>query len=457
MRFWVALVALLVAFILAPAALQADQKRPNVLFLLADDLRADALGCYGNSVAQTPNIDKIAKRGMLFTRSYIMGGNQGAVCVPSRAMMLSGRSYFRVDSQLNGVVTWPILLRKLGYRVFLTGKWHNGAPSAIANFPGAKGVFLGGMMDPFGAKLVDLPEKGGPKAKSLNEHSEDKHVSERFADEAVGFLKTAAKGTPWALYVPFTAPHDPRRAPKEWHAKFDPAKMPLPANYLPEHPFDNGEMKIRDEKLEAVPRTKEAVRRHLADYHAMLAHLDAQIGRILAELEARGELDNTIIVFAGDNGLAIGSHGLFGKQNLYDHSVRVPLLIAGPGIPADRRSDAMCYLLDLCPTICEAAGATPPNGIEGKSLLPLLRGQRTTHRESLLFGYRDLMRAAYDGKLKAIHYSKLDRWQLFDLQADPHEMHNLVDDPAHAEDRTRLRQLLVRLQREFGDDASAKK
>ncbi|MFO0866458.1 MAG: sulfatase-like hydrolase/transferase [Gemmataceae bacterium] len=447
----------LMVLLLASPLLHGEEKRPNVLFLLADDLRADALGIYGNSVAQTPNIDRIGKRGMLFTRSYIMGGNQGAVCVPSRAMMLSGRSYFRVDSQLSGVPTWPIFLRKLGYRVFLTGKWHNGAASAIANFPGSKNVFLGGMMDPFGAKLVDLPEKGGPKAKSLTEHTDTKHVTERFADEAIGFLKTATKGTPWALYVPFTAPHDPRKAPKEWHAKFDPAKMPLPPNFLPEHPFDNGEMKIRDEKLEAFPRTKDAVRRHLADYHAMLAHLDAQIGRILAELEARGELDNTIIIFAGDNGLAIGSHGLFGKQNLYDHSVRVPLLVAGPGIPANRRSDAMCYLLDLCPTICEAAGTAPPEKIEGKSLIPVLRDGKTAHRESLFFGYRDLMRAAYDGKLKAIHYPKIDRWQLFDLQADPHEMRDLAEDPSHAENRARLRELLVRLQRDFGDDGNAKK
>ncbi|MBX9677239.1 MAG: sulfatase-like hydrolase/transferase [Gemmataceae bacterium] len=445
-----------IPLLLSPVA-GAEEKRPNVLFLFADDLRADALGAYGNPVALTPNIDRLAKKGMRFDRSYIMGGNQGAVCVPSRAMMLSGRSFFRVDSQLTGVATWPMILRKLGYRTFFTGKWHNGAASAIASFPGAKNVFLGGMNDPFAAKLVNLPAEKAPFAKSLKEQAADKHVSERFADEAIRFLKSAPKEGPWALYVAFTAPHDPRKAPKEWHAKFDPASMPLPANYLPEHPFDNGEMKVRDEKLEAFPRTKDAIRRHLADYHAMLAHLDAQIGRILAELEARGELDNTIIIFAGDNGLAIGSHGLLGKQNLYDHSVRVPLIMAGPGIPANRRSDAMCYLLDLCPTICEAAGGAPPQGIAGKSLLPLLHGKTTTHRDALFFAYRDLQRAVYDGKRKAIHYPKIDRWQLFDLQTDPHETRDLIDDPARSTELAQLRQLLTRLQREFGDDGPAKK
>ena len=445
------LASLCVLFLAATNLLAGDAKKPpNILFLFADDMRAGVIGAHGNPHVITPNLDRLAKGGTSFLRNYIMGGNQGAVCVPSRAMMLSGKSMYTIPTTtLADVTTWPILLRRAGYITHMTGKWHNGGPSATANFPGAKNVFLGGMSNQFAVKVNDMPKTGAFQKKDAGRVG-DKHSSELFADEAIRFLKEK-KAAPWTLYVAFTAPHDPREAPKDWHKKFDPTKIPVPPNYLPEHPFDNGELKVRDEKLEAWPRTKEAIQKHLADYYAIIGHMDAEIGRILAALEAAGELDNTIIIFASDNGLAIGSHGLMGKQSVYDHSVRVPLIIGGPGLPKDRKSEALTYLLDLCPTICEFAGIAPPEGIHGKSLVQVLKDGRVGHRDELLFAYRDLQRGIMDARWHAIHYMKIDRWQLFDFQNDPDELRDLVADPNHAATLRSLKERLPRLRAEFGD------
>ncbi len=336
-----------------------------------------------------------------------------------------------------------------------------------ASFPGARHVFLGGMSDQFKVKLVDLraadadaktPPAGTP-------HQSEKHSSETFAEEAIRFIEaqTAAggaggargagdKGKPWVMYVPFTAPHDPREAPKEWHDKFDAAKMTVPANFMPEHPFDNGELVVRDEKLEKFPRTKEAIQKHWAEYHAIIAHMDAQIGRVLAALEKSGQAKNTIIIFAADNGLAMGSHGLMGKQNVYEHSVQVPLIIGGAGLPTGKKSDAMCYILDLCPTICEMAGAKVPVDIAGKSLVPIVRGEATEHRPVLLFAYRHLMRGVRDERFKAIWYPPSNRWQLFDLQNDPDELKDRSADPSHAATLTVMKAKMAMLRKGFGDD-----
>ncbi len=453
------------------ASAQAAPDKPNILFFFADDLRATALGCYGNAEAKTPHIDKLASQGTLFTRAYIMGGDQGAVCVPSRAMLLSGRSLFKVDSALKNTPTWPMALREAGYAASFSGKWHNGAASAAASFPGARNVFLGGMSNQFKVKLVELRAASAPatEAAAGAPKQSEKHSSEVFADEAIRFIEaqkgtggTGGAGKPWVMYVPFTAPHDPREAPKEWHDQFDVAKMTVPANFLPEHPFDNGELKIRDEMLEKFPRTKEAIQKHWADYHAIIAHMDAQIGRVLAALEASGQAKNTIVIFAADNGLAMGSHGLMGKQSVYEHSVHVPLIIGSAGgasaggaggLPAGKKSDALCYILDLCPTICEIAGVKPPEGSIGKSLMPVVRGETNKHRDALVFAYRNLMRGVRDEQFKAIWYPPINRWQLFDLTSDPLEQKDLSADPQHAGTLAAMQKKLTTLRTSMGDDA----
>ena len=228
----------------------------------------------------------------------------------------------------------------------------------------------------------------------------------------------------------------------------------MPRNFLPQHPFNNGEMTIRDEALAPWPRTPEVVRQHLADYYAYITFTDDQVGRILDALRASGEYANTIVVFSSDNGLAIGSHGLFGKQNVYEHATHEPLLIAGPGIPKGKRSEAFCYLLDIFPTLGALCGVSAPEGSEGLSLLPVIRGEVAQRRDSVFTAYRHLHRAVRDDRWKLIVYPQIGYTQLFDLRRDPFERRNLADRPAYDGQVQRLTALLHGWQQRLGDPQS---
>ncbi len=230
--------------------------------------------------------------------------------------------------------------------------------------------------------------------------------------------------------------------PRSYHDWYNAHPPPLPSNFLPRHPFDNGALEIRDEQLAPWPRTPEVVRRHLSEYYAAIEHLDAQVGRILDALAASGQAGKTLVVFTSDHGLAIGSHGLFGKQNLYDHSMHSPLIMAGPGIPQGRRIDALCYLLDIFPTLGELARVPGPDGSEGQSLAPILAGRKQTVRGSIFTAYADTQRTVRDERWKLIVYPKVDQKQLFDLRDDPGEVQDLAEDPNHASELKRLIKLL---------------
>src|SRR5690606_646761 len=204
---------------------------------------------------------------------------------------------------------------------------------------------------------------------------------------------------------------------------------PLPENFLPQHPFDNGQLVLRDENLAPWPRPPEMIREQLAEYYGLISHLDAQIGRVLEALAASPHATNTIIVFAADHGLALGSHGLLGKQNVYEHSMRCPLIIAGPGVPAGGSTEAFTYLLDLMPTICALAGVPVPEGVEGRDISPLWTGAADRVRETVFLPYLNLMRAVRDPRWKLICYPQVNHRQLFDLWEDPHETRNRAEDP----------------------------
>jgi arylsulfatase A-like enzyme len=227
---------------------------------------------------------------------------------------------------------------------------------------------------------------------------------------------------------------------------YDPQEIDLPPSFLPEHPFDNGEMVVRDEKLAPWPRTADDVRRHTAEYYAMITHLDHQIGRVLQVLKSTGHAEDTIVVLAGDNGLAIGRHGLFGKQNMYEHSLHVPLIMSGPGVPQNQRTDSLCYLLDIYPTLCELLDIPTPSSVEGESLVPALREPNAAIRDTLTFAYRGVQRAARDARFKLIEYvvDGQRTTQLFDLRADPWETNSLTDSSLYAGHLTRMRVELER-------------
>ncbi len=432
----------------AGPARSAESTKPNILFFFADDQRADTIAALGNPVIRTPSLDRLAHRGIAFNRAYMQGGMNGATCVPSRAMLLSGRNLFHIDEKLMRDETWPEAFGKAGYKTFVSGKWHNGDESLARCFHVARSMFTGGMTNPMEAKLRDVVDgKVGPPKPSA------KHACEAFADEAIRFIKEQAEG-PFFAYVPFDGPHDPHIVPDDFPIHYTADQIPLPPNYLPQHPWDNGEMSVRDEQLLPWPRPPEKVRAFLAEYYRYISYLDAQIGRVLAALEASPHAQNTIIVFSADSGVARGSHGLVGKQNVYEHSMRVPLIIAGPGIPADKRTDAMCYLFDVLPTLGARCGVSAPKDSKGKDFNSTLSDATKPARPQLMFAYKNVQRAFTDGRWKLIRYPQVDRTQLFDLKSDPYEITNLANQPEHAAKVAELSAALEKEMQQSGDTAT---
>lgn len=421
-------------------------RKPNVLILFSDDQRADTIAALGNPIIQTPQLDRLYRRGLAFRRAYMQGGFNAATCMPSRAMLLSGQSLFHVDEKLMRDETWPTAFGRAGYTTFMTGKWHNGAKSLPLCFQQARAVFAGGMTNPMQAKLNDMVN-----GKLVAREVTHKHACEVFADEAVRFLETA-HDQPFFCYVPFDAPHDPHIVPDDFPIRYDAKKIPLPLNFLPQHPFDNGEMLIRDEVLLPHSRPPDAVRQMIADYYRYISFLDAQIGRILDALEKSPYGANTIVVFSSDSGVARGSHGLIGKQNLYEFdSVRVPLVMAGPGIAANKTTEAMCYLWDVLPTLGVLCGVAAPPKSEGQNFSAVLRAPERSARSVQVFAYKNVQRAVCDGRWKLIRYSQVNRTQLFDVQNDPYEIHDLADQPEQAARVKELLALLAQQQKYYGD------
>jgi len=432
---------------MAPSALTAGETRPNVLFFFTDDQRADTIAALGNPAIKTPNLDRLARSGVVFNRAYMQGGLQGATCVPSRAMLLSGKSLFRVDEKLLEGETWPAAFGRAGYTTFVSGKWHNGPPSLAASFQIARSVFVGGMTDPLQARLCNLED-----GKLGKPQLAPKHACEVFADEAIRFLREHRQG-PFFCYVPFDGPHDPHIVPEDYPVRYDPTAIPLASNFLPQHPFDNGEMAIRDELLLPWPRTPEQIRAMNAEYYRYISYLDAQIGRVLDALRHSPFADNTIVVFSADSGVARGSHGLIGKQNVYEHSMRVPLIVAGPGIPSGKQTEALCYLFDVLPTLGSLCGVAAPSSSEGLDLGAVLKDPSASARPRLIFAYRNVQRAIRDDRWKLIRYPLVNRTQLFDLLADPDEVTDLAGRAEHAAKVAELTALLEKEMRHFGDTA----
>jgi arylsulfatase A-like enzyme len=405
------------------------ETRPNIVLILSDDQRWDTVAALGNPEIRTPNLDRLVERGFRFDNAFCMGSMIGAVCLPSRTMLITGRSLWRIPSNPRakvtpeGVHTLPKLLGDAGYATFHSGKAGNACTFANAEF--ATNI-----------------ETNGRTATSGTEH----------ADNAIAFLKRHDGKAPFFMYLAPQVPHDPRLAPPEYVAMYDPKALSLSKNFMPRHPFDNGELMIRDEVLAPHPRTPGEMRRHLADYYSTISHWDHDIGRVLEALDARGFSENTVIIFSSDQGLAVGGrHGLMGKQNLYEH-VKPPMIFAGPAIP-NGRSGALVYLFDLYPTICDLAGVKTPEEAEGKSLLPVIRGEKKKVRDWLFGAYGACQRMVRDERWKLLKYnaSGVKNVQLFDLENDPNELDNLADDARSSSERERLEHLMAEARRHFGD------
>ena len=433
------------------------QQKPNILFFFTDDQRFDTLNILGNEDILTPTMDWLVREGTTFTRAYIMGGSSPAVCMPSRAMLMTGRTLYHLADRGRYIPDEHVLLgealQRAGYATYGTGKWHNGAASYARSFSQGAKIFFGGMNDHWNVPAADFDPSGEyPEAARVPQS--EIHSTTLFSDATIEFLRNYQGDQPFFAYVSYMAPHDPRTMPQRYHDLYDPKEIRLPDNYLPEHPFDNGELRVRDELLAGFPRTPGEIRRHIAEYYAMITHLDAEIGRVLDALRETGHAEDTLIVFSGDNGLAVGRHGLMGKQNMYDHSLHVPLVFVGPGVPKGLRSEAYVYLLDIYPTLCELIGIDIPETVEGMSLVPAMRDPEERVRDSLLFAYKDCQRAVQDRRYKLIEYvvGGARRTQLFDLCEDPAELDDLSGDPAYGATVARLRGELNRWRDELDDD-----
>ena len=449
-------------------------KKTNILFIFSDDQQYNTIRALGNNHIVTPNLDSLVRRGTSFTNAHIMGGTSSAVCMPSRAMLLSGRTLFHLEGKGRRIppehITLPEVLRNAGYTTYHTGKWHQDGAMLARDFNDSKYIFgfaAGDWMDEWDAErgahwnmpLHDLNPDG--KYTRNNRYIVGRtagappttHSSTLFTNAAVDFLRAHNPENPFFMYLAYLAPHDPRQSPKEYRDMYDPDTIPLPANYLPQHPFNNGELRGRDESLETWPRPPESIKRHIADYYAAISHMDAQIGRVLNVLKETGQDNNTIIVFAADNGLALGQNGLMGKQNLYQHSVRVPLIFCGPGIPENELRNTFCYLIDIFPTLLDFVNVPAPATVEGRRLTPALSEPGHKVRDNLHFAYRDFQRAYRDERFKIIEYKVDDvrTTQLFDLRNDPGEINNLADNDEYAGELTRLRKELIKWKTEMGD------
>lgn len=457
----------LLPFLMAPVcALAAD--KPNILFLFADDFCHEAVNAVGMTDIETPNLDRLANSGTVFTHAYNMGSWSGAVCVASRTMLNTGRYVWRaqkvydkkaMDGEVERGVLWSQLMGKAGYGTFMTGKWHVPANAekifdvVVHERPGMPKTVEASYNRP----LPGQPDPWSPSDPSIGGFWEGgRHWSEVGADDAIGHLNGGAgKEKPFFMYVAFNAPHDPRQAPAEYVAKYPQSRVKVPENFLPEYPYNeaaNTGRKLRDERLAPFPRTEESVKVHRGEYYALITHLDAQIGRILAALDASGQADNTWIFFTADHGLAVGHHGLFGKQNMYDHSLRVPFYVNGPGVEK-KKIDAPIYLQDVMATSLELAGAEKPDHVEFQSLLPLIRGESDTPTASPVYGaYLKEQRAIIQDGWKLIVYPKAPKLRLYHLTEDPQEMHDLAEDPAHAVKMKELLAALTELQAKMGDE-----
>jgi arylsulfatase A-like enzyme len=402
------------------------QRRPNVLFLFTDDQRADTIAALGNRHIITPNLDRLARSSFVFNNAYCMGSNSPAVCLPSRNMLLSGRSYFRFEKYASGTdPNFADSMKESGYFTYHHGKLGNTAREIHKRFDSSR-------------YLKDKEDRtSGEPGREI-------------VDTAVDFLRSRKDTRPFFFYLAFANPHDPRVAARRYLDLYRPEQIPLPRNYLPEHPFDNGELKVRDEQLAPWPRTEDEVRKQLRDYYAVMTGLDFHIGRLLNTLRELRLYDDTIIIYSADNGLAMGSHGLMGKQSLYEHSMKVPLMFSGPGIRRGR-SDALVYLLDIYPTVMDLVGGRRPAGLDGISLQPVIRGSAKGGRASLFTSYRDVQRAVRDERWKLIRYPKIDKTQLFDLESDPFETRDLASSPAHADRIRSLTGMLRDWQARVGD------
>ncbi len=454
---------------------EKESPLPNILFLFADDYTYDAIHALGNEVINTPNLDRLVKQGTSFTNAFNMGGWSGAVCVASRSMIITGKTIWNAKAINDGwgenehlelaERSWGKLMERQGYNTYMSGKWHvNINPTEVFQTvrnvkPGMPGDFFSHEDKKGYGRPVDEKDLSWVAYDTLNGGFWEggKHWSELLKDDALDFINDASTtDDPFFMYLAFNAPHDPRQSPKSFLDQYPIENIPLPESWLPEYPNKEaiGNPKtLRDEALAPFPRTPYAIKSHIREYYAIISHLDQQIGEILAALKKSGKDKNTYIFFTGDHGLSVGRHGLLGKQNMFDHSVRVPLLVTGPDIPKNKKIEQEIYLQDIMATSLELANVPPSDELEFHSLLELAKGesQEKIYKNGIYGAYIDFQRMIRKDGFKLIVYPKINKTLLFDLTNDPLEINDLSSDQLYNDIKVNLFSDLLSLQEEFKD------
>lgn len=484
-------------FVLLTTLVFGSVDKPDILFIFADDMSYEAIGVADMLDIDTPNIDRLAAKGTRFTQAYNMGSYSPAVCIASRSMINTGRFVWEAtppkirECAKNGGF-WSQRLQNAGYQTYMAGKWHIFGAKAESVFDVVKNVRPGMPADGYAQKVLtadghnrkvvptdaELPAGyNRPKDEADYENGwkpwdpqhggfweGGKHWSEVLADDGIEFIEKASEDeAPFFMYLAFNAPHDPRQAPKEFVDRYPLDRVAVPENFLPEYPLADAVCRkdLRDERLMPYPRTEYSVQVNRQEYFAIITHMDAEIGRMLDALEASGRAENTWIFFTADHGLAVGHHGLCGKQNMYEHSMRVPFVVAGPGVAQGLSINTPIYLQDVMPTTLELAGIDPTADVDFKSLLPLLRGDsRVSHYDSIYGAYLDSQRMIVQGDWKLIHYPGIGVERLYNLKEDPMEMVDLArpdlsrpmkPSTAQLKMQETLRSALITLGREMQD------
>ena len=448
-------------------ACQSEKKQPNFLFVLVDDQSAFDLKIYNsNSILETPTLDKLADGGMVFESARNMGSMNGAVCTPSRHMIMSGRTVWhlppsaefqkQIDPHPIDMMTIGAVFNRAGYKTMRTCKKGNSYPGANRQFSVVK----------------DKTKRGGTEESGSAWHS--KQVL-----EYLNARESAQESDPFFIYFGFSHPHDTRNGTPELLAKYgavnhkdinslppaNPKQPQLPENYLTAHPFFHGHPELRDEeRVSGVwkNRDEQTIRNEIGREYACDENIDIQIDKVLKKLEEMGELDNTYIIYTADHGIAIGRHGLQGKQNLYEHSWKVPFIVNGPGIKGGTRVEGNIYLLDVLPTLCDLAEIEIPETVEGKSFKSVLEGKENTIRDTMYGVYcggtKPGMRTVKLGDWKLIKYDVMDgavrETQLFNLAENPNEylpehgktgevQTNLAENPKYADKLKEMEAVLL--------------
>ncbi|MEN9632805.1 MAG: hypothetical protein RL077_1209 [Verrucomicrobiota bacterium] len=467
------LMAILAVLILTTPIIAGEApRRANVVLIVADDLRPDALGFSGNAQIKTTHLDRLAQRGAVFSRATC----GYPICNVSRSEMFAGRILLGSEVNRNNQgglkfdpqwTLWPEHMKRSGWHTVYSGKWHVTGSPWLNGFVETAGLYSGGGGQP-GVKAT-IPKT--PTGRAVTGYTGWTFKTDKneplpalgvgltpqtdgiVADRAIDAIRRAGD-KPLFMQINFIAPHDPLHWPAGQENAIDYRTLTLPANFREAPSFDTGNVAGRDERIVPAPRTAEEVKKERAIYFTLVENVDRQVGKIVQALEETGQLGHTIIIVTSDHGLALGSHGLMGKQNQYDHTINVPLLMAGPGIPTGQRFAAQCYLRDLYPTICELTGLMVPPSVQGLSLVPVLRGEKTEVRDAI-FGYfteTQRMIRMTDG-WKLIWYPKIEKLQLFDLANDPSEQRDLAAAPGQAERIERMKGRLGQWQREHNDPA----